>query len=133
MTLIVTLDDNGGMLFGGRRQSRDRVLSERIAALAADKRLLVSAYSASLFPADTVTVDDNYADNAASGDVVFVENGALPLDAAARLIVYRWNRHYPSDQKFPLEVLTADFTLQQSQEFVGSSHDTITEEIYVRR
>ena len=52
------------------------------------------------------------------------------VDRLDRLIVYRWNRHYPSDVRFPLEL--ADFTLQSSTEFRGSSHDLITREEYTR-
>ncbi len=52
------------------------------------------------------------------------------VDRLDRLIVYRWNRHYPSDVRFPPEL--ADFTLQSSTEFRGSSHDLITREEYTR-
>ena len=30
MNLIVCLDDNGGMMFGGRRQTRDRLVNRHI-------------------------------------------------------------------------------------------------------
>lgn len=131
MTLIVCLDDQGGMLFNKRRQSRDRVLCERVLSLSADAALWVSRYSAALFEAARVCVDDDYATQAQAGDYVFVEDGALPLAQAQRLIVYRWNRRYPADRLFPCEQLSA-FTLTASAEFVGSSHDRITEEFYTR-
>lgn len=34
MRVIVCVDDNGGMLFNHRRQSRDRVLCERVLQMA---------------------------------------------------------------------------------------------------
>ena len=49
MIAIVCLDDENGMLFNGRRQSRDRVVTERIALLAAGKKLWMNEYSAGLF------------------------------------------------------------------------------------
>ncbi len=48
MIAIVCLDDENGMLFNGRRQSRDRVVTERIALLAAGKKLWMNGYSAGL-------------------------------------------------------------------------------------
>lgn len=52
MTGIVCLDQEDGLLFNGRRQSRDRVVTEKILSLTAGKTLWVSAYSSRLFPED---------------------------------------------------------------------------------
>ena len=41
MTLIVCLDDNLGMMFNRRRQSRDRVLIAELMAHVGDRRLPV--------------------------------------------------------------------------------------------
>ena len=51
MTLIFCIDDGGGMLFGGKRQSRDRVLNQYLLSRIGDAPLWVTPYSASLFPA----------------------------------------------------------------------------------
>ena len=37
MRVIVCVDDNGGMLFNHRRQSRDRVLCERVLQMADER------------------------------------------------------------------------------------------------
>lgn len=132
MTVIVCLDDNGGMLFGHRRQSRDRVLCERVLALVGNGTLWMNRYSAPLFERAAVRVDEDYAIKAGAEDTVFVESGELPLDKADRLIVYRWNRCYPADRVFPTEVLGTSFVLTASADFVGSSHDSITQEVYIR-
>ena len=54
MKLILCVDDKGGLAFNHRRQSRDRVLNERILMHCGMHRLWISPYTAKLFGADTV-------------------------------------------------------------------------------
>lgn len=130
MNVIVTLDNRGGMCFNRRRQSRDRVLNERILALAGG-RLLVSSFSARLFEGQSgVLVSDSFLSDAGEEDFCFVENEHLSAyaDRIRKLIVYRWNRDYPGD--FFLDLDLSARKLISSSEFAGSSHPVITEEIY---
>ena len=131
--LIVTLDDRDGMMFNCRRQSRDRVLNERILALC-DGKLTVNAYTAQLF-ADTdanLTVDENPLGIAKADDWCFVEN--LPIapyeEKIEKLVVFRWNRVYPNDRRFDLKLEA--WRLVSQSEFAGYSHEKITEEVYFR-
>ena len=48
MKLIVCLDDNNGMMFNKRRQSRDRVLVENVVELCKSEKLYTNEYSAKL-------------------------------------------------------------------------------------
>lgn len=132
MKLIVCLDDNCGMMFNHRRQSRDRVLIADMIRHVGNAPLRISPYSAPLFGEDAPTlciVSDPVAD-AKKEDYCFVENTPLPqsLDGVDELIIYRWNRLYPSDVRFVCD--TSAFFLTESLEFVGSSHDKITKEIW---
>ena len=52
MTGIVCLDQEDGLLFNGRRQSRDRVVTEKILLMTEGKPLWMSAYSRRIFPED---------------------------------------------------------------------------------
>lgn len=52
MTGIVCLDQEDGLLFNGRRQSRDRVVTEKILSMTEGKPLWMSAYSRRIFPED---------------------------------------------------------------------------------
>lgn len=52
MTGIVCLDQEDGLLFNGRRQSRDRVVTEKILSMTKGKTLWMSAYSRRIFPED---------------------------------------------------------------------------------
>ena len=53
MKLILCVDDKGGLAFNHRRQSRDRVLNERILMHCGMHRLWISPYTAKLFGEDT--------------------------------------------------------------------------------
>lgn len=132
MKIIVCLDDRNGMLFAGRRQSSDRCLTERICSMTKDSRLWLSKYSAPMFAAAAnICVDEDYLQKAQAGEFCFAEK-ALPVECISRaeeIIVFRWNRHYPADIRFPAEHLQ---TRQQVQtaEFPGNSHEKITMEVY---
>lgn len=132
MRPIVCIEDNGGMMFFGKRLSKDRILRERVLTLTAGKTLWMSGYSAKQFEENgTWIVDDNYMAKAAAADYVFVEDGDFSLEDCDELVLYRWNRRYPADKFFVADL--SDFTLSSVTEFAGSSHETITEEIYRKK
>lgn len=68
------------------------------------------------------------------GAYCFVEAALLlPFaDAVDSVTLYKWNRTYPGDFYFDLPVGEAPWHLAESCDFVGSSHDKITEEVYKR-
>lgn len=132
MTIIVCVDDHNGLLFNKRRQSRDREVIARVLTHCKGKRLWVSPYSAPLFEGAEVAVDDDPAAKAAKGDCCFIENTPLRFDKASSVIVYRWNRHYPSDVRLPDTPETLGFTHSETAEFAGHSHERITEDIYTK-
>ena len=61
-------------------------------------------------------------------DYCFVENHILDQSSTNKLIVYRWDKSYPSDHKFNL----SNWKLASTMEFMGYSHDTITKEVYIK-
>ncbi len=133
MNVIVCIDDEYGMLFNLRRQSRDRLLRERILMLTKGKKLWMNLYSAKQFEeecAENMFVDEDFLHNAGNGDYCFVENEDITkhIQKIEKIILYRWNRRYPSDFKFALDL--SDWTMESTFEFAGSSHEKITEEIY---
>ena len=123
------------MTFNGRRQSRDRIVYSDIAEnMAEGARLLADEYSRALFSDIPVNAEfrGDFLDIAQMGDVCFVEKGALtPYAKKAReLIIYHWNRHYPSDTCLDIVPEKEGFSLIDTMELVGSSHEKITKEIY---
>jgi len=134
MKIILCLDDRSGMAFNKRRQSSDVRVSEDIIKTAGG-RLLVYPYSEKLISAvGDCRVSENALAVAGEGDHVFVETAKVDayLESAEGLIIYRWNRHYPSDLKLSLKPEDIGFRLVSVSEFVGNSHEKITKEIYER-
>ena len=132
MKLIVCLSDDNGMMFNHRRQSRDRVLIADMIQHVGEAPLWISSYSAPLFGEDCphLQVSPAPAQAAAKNDYCFVEDTPLPqtLEDVNEILIYRWNRLYPSDVFFTCN--TSAFRLTESSEFAGSSHDNITKEIW---
>lgn len=132
MILIVCMDDQNGMAFNHRRQSQDRVLIERIEGLTADNNLRMAPYSQKLFSSSNILADDDYLSKAGIDDYCFVEREDVKPheDKIQKVIVFRWNRHYPSDLKFGIDL--SNWHLVSTEEFPGSSHLKIAMEVYER-
>ncbi|MBR3594123.1 MAG: ribonuclease Z [Clostridia bacterium] len=133
MHLIVCLDKSGGMSLFGKRQSKDRVLRADILD-SVDTRLWMSEYSFSQFEeeSDKVLVDSDYLNKAGENDYCFLEleDAEAALSVAKTVTVYNWNRAYPSDRKFPVADYKSRWQLLSAEDFVGSSHEKITKEVY---
>ncbi|MBO5908379.1 MAG: ribonuclease Z [Clostridia bacterium] len=136
MTVFVCIDDNGGLTFNGRRQSRDSALIKDVATHTDDGVLYINEFSELLFEdseASVISVSSPL-DSAYPGGYAFVEN--LPLsqhkNKINRLVIYKWNRRYPSDKKLDISPAELKMHLVESYDFPGTSHDKITKEIYER-
>lgn len=132
MKTIVCIDDKFGMLFDGKRQSRDRGLIENLLDFVGKERLFISPFSKILFDGKSVVISDNPLDQAGKGDFVFVEDlFLLPyLDKIEEIIIYKWNRTYPRDVLLDLLPERYGLTLVERLDFVGTSHKKITREVY---
>lgn len=136
MIIIVCLDNNGGMLFNKRRQSKDSCLRKRMLAAAGGNRLWMNTYSFQQFAGDegaeSILVDDSFLARAGAGDYCFVENNDVQefAEKIEKMIIYQWNRDYPADCYFPLAL--DRWQLVEAEDFAGSSHEKITEEVYVK-
>ena len=130
--LIVCLDKERGMMFNHRRQSRDRVLIADMIQHVKDSILWVSPYSAPLFGEDcpTLRIAQDPAMSAGKDDFCFVEDTPLPqnLTEGDEIIMYHWNRLYPSDVRFSCDM--SSFRKKESSQFAGSSHEKIKKEIW---
>ena len=112
---------------------KDRALRARM--LGKWGRLWMNAYSAGQFAKeDPVTADEDFLEKSGPGDACFAEGPAAAeaLDRAEKLVLYRWNRKYPADCHFPLDLEARGWRLEETEDFAGSSHEKITEEVYVR-
>jgi hypothetical protein len=135
MIVIVCVDDKNGMMFNKRRQSKDRVLIDNMIQEIGDASLWMNAYSAKQFSEITkenLTACEEFLDLAREGEYCFVENLSLLHyeNQIEQVILYHWNRNYPADFYFDLDL--TDWKIIGQEEFVGSSHEKITKEVYVR-
>ena len=135
MNVMVCLDDRCGMAFHHRRQSRDRFVVNDLISQCGERRLLIEPYSTPLFEGfDKETVaDSDFLSNARLSDYCFVERqGIRPvLSKIKQIIVYRWNRVYPADLYFDID-LSKGWKRILVTDFAGYSHKKITTEIYIR-
>ncbi len=135
MIVIVCIDDNLGMTFNKRRQSRDILLIQKVVEMAKNSKIWVNKYSYPLFEevgTVNVNVDETFLSEAANGEYCFVENKELkPFEKwIEKMIVFRWNRSYPADQTFDIDL--SKWQLSEVSEFEGNSHEKITVEVYVK-
>ena len=132
LIIIVCLDDCNGMMFHQRRQSQDRVLREYIKKMTGTSKVYMNTYSAKLyqeFP-DAVICDD-FLTRAQSGEYCLVEDQKIAgvEKCIEKIIVFRWNKIYPSDMK--LDVDLKKWLLLEQKELEGSSH-IILQQVYIK-
>ena len=126
MRVIITLDDACGRTLFGKRLSKDRTVNADI--LERFGFVYVSEYTASLFKGDErafYPIPDSVPESA----TLFLEKEEIQ-DCVTELVVYRWNRLYPSDSHYDPE--KNGWRKISSDDFAGYSHKKITREVYVR-
>ena len=129
MTLYICLDDRNGLRFNKRRQSRDAAVMEDICSqlsgkllIAPDSEKLVrEAQIPYVMPPDSA--EDFFAEDVPSQEL---------LEKTEKIVIYRWNRHYPSDVRSEPDLSAWNFVLDETKDFPGKSHEKITREVYIR-
>ncbi len=137
MHVIVVLDQENGMLFNHRRQSRDRNLRKAVLEQTRGHTLYMNAWSYRQFAEDGdagIHVSEEGLALAGDGDYCFVENVAIAPYAQRiqSLTVYRWNRRYPADRYLDLSLTAPEWKCVERTEFAGFSHEVIQKEVYIR-
>lgn len=136
MIIIACIDNSNGMMFNKRRLSRDKSVITDIRTMTAGQRLMMNRYSYSLFNEYSqdmpCCVSESFLDEAGEYDYCFVENrNIIPyIHKIEGIVLYRWNRDYPSDFKFELQLEDSNLKLAESRDFQGFSHNRITKEVY---
>ncbi len=132
MEIIICLDDNNGMLFNNRRQSRDsKVLWDIKNNL--NGSLTIFPFSEKLVSSAEIPYEIMSAP-ASENTVLFVEDRGIRefLPITDRITVYRWNRDYPADMSLDIDLSAEGFRITRSVDFEGTSHEKITKEVYER-
>ncbi len=135
MKIFVCVDEYFGMSFAGRRQSRDKHLLEYITQKCQGTKLWLNLYSSIIFDLYKIklSIDENFLEMAETGDFCFVENFNLADYEDKIEIIYlcKWNRNYPSDFYFNID-LEKNFKLINTDEISGYSHEIITVEKWTK-
>lgn len=131
MTLSVCLDDRDGMQFNHRRQSRDIAVLQDLAQPVSidafsEKLFLSSGIPYQIAPEDLTQLPPQ------SGFFLEDRDPETVLPSADMVVIYRWNRHYPADVHWSVNLQDWGFTLESQTEFPGKSHETIAKEVYVK-
>jgi hypothetical protein len=133
MTVIVCIDDAKGMTFNKRRQSRDEAIYRDVISCLGGKRLFAAPMSKILFDGiGEVNYSDDPLRDCGDEDFCFIEDRALAdcKDKISAMIIYKWNKKYPSSTKLDLIPSELGLKLRGTFEFKGKSHDKITKEVY---
>ena len=135
MILITGIDENNGMMFNKRRQSRDKILTKHICELANDAKIWVNNFSKEIFDEqnnNNVIVDDEFINKISKDEYCFIENISPSTleNKIDKIILYYWNRVYPADMYFDIKL--EDWELESETEFAGSSHERITQKVFIR-
>ena len=135
MKIIVCVDERGGLSFAKKRHATDRLLREDMLKTCQNNTLWMGAYSYQQFETDfqsRIALTENYQTPIPEQDYLFVERSPLTslLSEANTLIIYNWNRHYPSDCY--LDVDFSQWHLAETEEFPGFSHPKITKEVWIK-
>ena len=136
MIVIVCLDDKKGMMLHHRRQSRDQAVTERIQKICKGKKLWMNPYSDKLYGSlkgMKIAINADFLSLAEIGEFCLIESESLApfAEKIEQIIVYWWNRTYPADVYLDLDL--SQWERKERNEFPGTSHEKITEEIYERR
>lgn len=134
MIPIVCVDDRFGMAFNKRRCSSDVAVLKDILGRTDNAKLWTDSYSAKLLsPESEILVDDRAFEKAEAGEYVFCErvDPGKYRDRIEKVLVYFWNRKYPSDTKLTLDSEQWNRTI--ITEFPGHSHEKITLEEWTRK
>ena len=133
MKIIVCLDDNNGMTFNCRRQTKDREVRRDMLFLVRDQELWMNTYSRKQFDPNKIYpqihVDENFPAHAPENAYCFLESSDYLINKynVTEVVIYRWNRRYPADTYFEF-----DFTgwKESEKQFAGFSHEKITREVW---
>ena len=132
MEIIICLDDNNGMLFNNRRQSRDsKVLWDIKNNL--QNSLTIFPFSEKLVSNAEIPYEI-MSGSASENTVLFVEDRGIKefLPVTNKITVYHWNGVYPADMSLDIVLSAEGFRITQTVDFEGTSHEKITKEVYER-
>ena len=134
MILISCVDDDRGLRFNHRRQSRDKALAQHILDRSGGEIWLHSD-SEKLFDEcpDAMLHCISSPEETPDGGWCFWESPVSPALRPEKLLLYHWNRAYPADEYYVYPGGQDRWKCLKSTDFPGFSHPKITEEVLIPR
>jgi hypothetical protein len=127
MTVFLCIDEQNGMMFNNRRQSRDSAVIDKIITLSSENEVFTSEYTQKILNNGNICNDfTNF-----KGYAFIEDPDDIIEDKIKTLYLFKWNRHYPSDKKLNIDF--NNFKLIHCEDFIGLSHENITLEKYIRK
>lgn len=136
IAVVLCLDNKNGMTFFGKRQSRDKNLISELVSSNHRRKIYSENYSSILFDGyEGVNFSDNPLEICEDGGTCFIEKSDVTpyLDDIDIFIIYKWNKSYPADKFFTVNLRQQGYTLLGKVDIVGNSHDKITKETYKKK
>ena len=131
MKLIFCLEKDKGMMFFGKRHSKDRELRKKLIEMTKGHKLWMSNYSAKQFAGySSIIADNEYIAKAEPDDYCFVEDKEYSIDGVSEIVLCYWNRKYPADKFFEIDLKMEGFKKVSTEDIKGSSHEKITIEVW---
>ena len=131
MNIILCVDDNNGMMFNNRRQSQDAALRQKISEITNGSPVYMNSYSANQFQNECNTiVKEDFLSYVSENDFCFIENVVVDAKKINKIYLFKWNRKYPADFYFKIDLKEIGLKRTKKEEFEGSSHKKITLEVY---
>ncbi len=133
IAVALCVDDDNGMTFFGKRQSRDRSLISEFVHSNRNRPIYISPFSAKLFSEyEGINICEDPLGDCVDGGICFIENIDITpyLDIIDMIVLYRWNMSYPADTYFTPDLRKQKYRYLGALDIRGSSHDNITKESY---
>lgn len=132
MKVIVCVENNYGISLFGKRLSFDRIVFEKIKKITKHSKLYSKKESNRILCEHDVSheIIDDF-NNVSLEDFIFLEFESLPMDKIEEIYIFHWNRKYPSNLKFNVDL--TNYNLIEREEFKGYSHELVRMEKYVKK
>lgn len=134
MILISCVDDDLGLRFNHRRQSRDKALAQHILDRSGGE-IWLHPDSEKLFDEcpDAMLHCISSPEETPDGGWCFWESPVSPALRPEKILLYHWNRAYPADEYYVYPGGQHRWKCLKSTDFPGFSHPKITEEVLIPR
>ncbi|MFM1536559.1 hypothetical protein ABGF49_07165 [Helcococcus ovis] len=137
MNIILCLSKNKGFTFFNQRQSFDRNMIFDMIMHVNNRKLYISNYTKKLFDnleinlENIFVLDKHNKEQIGEDDFIFIEKKEELIffeNAPKEIVVYNWNREYPTDYYFEFDF--SDYLKIKEECIVGNSHEEITKIVY---